>query len=88
MRLLSQNLNGLPAPASVKEAVKATERHKIIVKKENGKLDVKGLVSAIGANVSDVAKDTFSNKKALVQQMLIYGVITLYNKDLEAFIKA
>lgn len=81
-------LERLPAPASVKEAVKATERHKIIVKKENGKLDVKGLVSAIGANVSDVAKDTFSNKKALVQQMLIYGVITLYNKDLEAFIKA
>ena len=37
-------LERLPAPASVKEAVKATERHKIIVKKENGKLDVKGLV--------------------------------------------
>ena len=81
-------LGQLPAPASVKDAIKATETHKITMKKEGGKLDVKGMFSAIGANVVDTAKDTFSNKKSLVQQMLIYGVINLYNKDLEAFIKA
>ena len=82
------DLGQLPAPASVKDAIKATETHKIAMKKEDGKLDVKGMFSAIGANVVDTAKDTFSNKKSLIQQMLIYGVINLYNKDLEAFIKA
>lgn len=82
------DLGLLPAPTSVKAAVKATENHKITVKKEDGKLNVKGMFSAISANVADTAKDTFSNKKSLVQQMLIYGVINLYNKDLEAFIQA
>lgn len=82
------DLGLLPAPASVKAAIKATESHKISVKKEDGKLNVIGMFSAIGANVADTAKDTFSNKKALVQQMLIFGVINLYNKDLEAFIQA
>lgn len=82
------DLGLLPAPASVKTAIKATESHKISVKKEDGKLNVKGMFSAIGANVADTAKDTFSNKKALVQQMLVFGVINLYNKDLEAFIQA
>lgn len=82
------DLGLLPAPASVKAAIKATESHKIPVKKEDGKLNVKGMFSAIGANVADTAKDTFSNKKALIQQMLVFGVINLYNKDLEAFIQA
>lgn len=82
------DLRQLPVPASVKEAIKATENHKITVKKENGKFDVKGMLSAIGANVADTAKDTLSSKKSLVQQMLIYGVINLYNKDLESFIQA
>lgn len=82
------DLGLLPAPTSVKAAIKATKNHKITVKKEDGKLNVKGMFSAISANVADTAKDTFSNKKSLVQQMLIYGVINLYNKDLEAFIQA
>lgn len=82
------DLGELPAPASIKEAIKATENHKITVKNEEGKLDVKGMFVAIGANMADTAKDTFSNKKALMQQMLIYGVINLYNNDLEAFIQA
>lgn len=82
------DLRLLPAPDAVKEAIKATENHKITVKKEDGKLNVKGMFSSIGANVADVAKDAFSNKKDLVQQMMIYGVISLYNKDLEAFIQA
>lgn len=82
------DLGLLPAPTSVKAAIKATENHKITVKKEDGKLNAKGMFSAISANVADAAKDTFSNKKSLVQQMLIYGVINLYNKDLEAFIQA
>lgn len=81
------DLGMLPAPLSVKDAIKATENHKITMKKEDGKLDVKGMISAIGANLVDTAKDTFSNKKSLIQQMLIYGVINLYDKDLEAFIK-
>ena len=82
------DLRQLPAPVSVKGAIKATESHKIAMKKADGKLDVKGLLSAIGVNVVDNAKDAFSNKKSLIQQMLIYGVISLYNKDLESFIKA
>ncbi len=82
------DLGQLPAPVSVKSAIKATENHKITVKKEDGKLDVKGMFSAIGANMADTAKDTFSNRKSLVQQMLVYGVINLYNKDLESFIQA
>lgn len=82
------DLGELPAPASIKEAIKATEDHKITVKNEEGKLDVKGMFAAIGANMADTAKDTFSNKKSLMQQMLIYGVINLYNNDLEAFIQA
>ena len=82
------DLGELPAPASIKEAIKATENHKITVKNEEGKLDVKGMFAAIGANIADTAKDTFSNKKSLMQQMLIYGVINLYNNDLEAFIQA
>ena len=82
------DLRLLPAPDAVKEAIKATENHKITVKKEDGKLNVKGMFSSIGANVANVAKDAFSNKKDLVQQMMIYGVISLYNKDLEAFIQA
>lgn len=82
------DLGLLPAPISVKAAIKATENHKITVKKEDGKLNVKGMFSAISANVADTAKDTFSNRKSLVQQLLIYGVFNLYNKDLEAFIQA
>ena len=82
------DLGELPAPASIKEAIKATENHKITAKNEEGKLDVKGMFAAIGANMADTAKDAFSNKKSLMQQMLIYGVINLYNNDLEVFIQA
>ena len=81
-------LSELPAPAIVKEAVRATESHSVEVKNESGKVDVKRIFSSLPVTVADAAKDVFSNKKLLKQQMLIFGVINMYNEGLEAFVKA
>lgn len=44
-----------------------------------------GVVAGIGAGL---ARSMFSNKTAVKQQMLFYGVLNLYNNHLEEYMQA
>lgn len=74
------------------EVQEETERKGIIAK---GKAIFKKAGDAIGDTVADLSakamifsEENFKNKKAMERQMLFYGVICLYNEELEAFMNA
>lgn len=47
-----------------------------------------GLVTLLGATATMLAKDVFTDKVKTKRQMLFYGIVNLYNKDLEIFMQS
>lgn len=47
-----------------------------------------GMIAGLGAAGAELAMSVFSNKTAVKQQMLFYGVLNLYNNHLEEFMQA
>lgn len=81
-------LEKLPVPRFVKEAAKSTTVHKITAKNSEGKVDIKEMLSSIGAKINDTTKDVFYDRKALKQQMLFYGIINICNNHLVRFMNS
>ena len=81
-----RKMNQLPVPPHLKKAIKSTGIHTSKTNKTKGKFDLIGMLVSARDNLADVLKVIFSDKKLLLQQLLIYGIITLYNNDLETFI--
>lgn len=82
-----EKLNALPVPEKLKTKVEA-EVTPAKVATGAGIAAVLGVIGAIGAGAAMFAKDTFTNKKAVKQQMLFYGIINLYNNHLEQFMNS
>ena len=81
-----EKLNALPVPEKIKK--KQAAEHKDTAAKagvEGGIGLVFGLFAGIGAGI---AMSMFSNKTAVKQQMLFYGVLNLYNNHLEEYMQA
>ena len=84
-----EKLNALPVPEIIKKKPQAAP-------KENaakagaavGIAAVFGMIAGLGAAGAELAMSVFSNKTAVKQQMLFYGVLNLYNNHLEEFMQA
>jgi len=84
-----EKLNALPVPEIIKKKPQAAP-------KENaakagaavGIAAVFGMIAGLGAAGAELAMSAFSNKTAVKQQMLFYGVLNLYNNHLEEFMQA
>ena len=84
-----EKLNALPVPEIIKKKPQAAP-------KENaakagaavGIAAVFGMIAGVGAAGAELAMSVFSNKTAVKQQMLFYGVLNLYNNHLEEFMQA
>lgn len=84
-----EKLNALPVPEIIKKKPQAAP-------KENaakagaavGIAAVFGMIAGLGAVGAELAMSAFSNKTAVKQQMLFYGVLNLYNNHLEEFMQA
>ena len=84
-----EKLNALPVPEIIKKKPQAAP-------KENaakagaavGIGAVFGMIAGLGAAGAELAMSVFSNKTAVKQQMLFYGVLNLYNNLLEEFMQA
>ena len=84
-----EKLNSLPVPEIIKKKPQAAP-------KENaakagaavGIAAVFGMIAGLGAAGAELAMSAFSNKTAVKQQMLFYGVLNLYNNHLEEFMQA
>lgn len=82
-----EKLNALPVPEKLKAKVEiAATPAKVAT--GAGFVAVLGAVGAFGAGAVMFAKDVFTNKKAVKQQMLFYGIINLYNNHLEQFVNS
>lgn len=81
-----EKLNALPVPEIIKKKQQA-EPKEVAVKAGTaaGITAIFGFVAGIGAGL---AMSMFSNKTAVKQQMLFYGVLNLYNSHLEEFMQA
>ena len=83
-----EKLNALPVPDIIK---KKSSKAKDAAKKAGVAGAVGsffGLIGMVGAMGAGVAVSMFSNKKAVKQQMLFYGVLHLYNNHLEEYMQA
>lgn len=83
-----EKLNALPVPEIIK---KKSSTAKDAAKKAGVAGAVGsffGLIGMVGAMGAGVAVSMFSNKKAVKQQMLFYGVLHLYNNHLEEYMQA
>lgn len=78
-------LNALPVPEIIKKPQDKREENGTKVGAAVGIGLVLGLFAGVGAGL---AMSMFSNKTAVKQQMLFYGVLNLYNNHLEAFMQA
>ncbi len=81
-----EQLRALPVPKSLKSGL--TETYGVSVKPAPGKNGFWTALVALGTNIALATKNAFSNKKLVKQQMLLFGIINLYNKDLERFMRA
>ena len=81
-----EKLNALPVPEIIKKK-QTTESKDTIVKAgvAGGIAALFGIVAGIGTGL---AMSMFSNKAAVKQQMLFYGVLSLYNNHLEEYMQA
>ncbi|MBQ7295721.1 MAG: hypothetical protein IJW86_05950 [Clostridia bacterium] len=62
------------------------DKSKNLFKKAKTKLEES--YTEISKKAQDFTEENFRNKKAIEQQMLFYGVIQLYNNDLEGFMNS
>lgn len=78
-----KRLRELPVPSQIKENLKKTSAITVA----NPKAKIWEHLAVLGANTAMFVKDAFNNRKQKRQQMLFYGIINLYNNDLETFMK-
>lgn len=78
-------LNEFPIPEHLKAKVEETPTP---AKVGVGIAAALGFVAAMGASAVMFAKDMFTNKKAVKQQMLFYGIMNLYANHLDQFMNA
>ena len=81
-----EKLNALPVPEIVKK--KQTAEHKGVVAKDGIAGGIGALLGFVAGIVTGLAISIFSNKAAVKQQMLFYGVLNLYNNHLEEYMQA
>lgn len=81
-----EKLNALPVPEIVKK--KQTAEHKGVVAKDGIAGGIGALLGFVAGIVTGLAISIFSNKAAVKQQMLFYGVLSLYNNHLEEYMQA
>ena len=80
-----QKLNSLPVPEKLKAKVEDTPTP---AKVGVGIAAFFGAIAAGIAGAAMFAKDVFTNKKAVKQQMLFYGIMNLYANHLEEFMNS
>lgn len=84
-----EKLNALPVPEIIKKKPQAA--HKENAAKAGAAVGIAavfGMIAGLGAAGAELAMSVFSNKTAVKQQMLFYGVLNLYNNHLEEFMQA
>lgn len=79
-----KKLEALPVPEIIKKKQHSLDDDKKIAAAAGGVALLLGLLPVAAAG----AAYAFSDKKAVKQQMLFYGVVNLYNSHLEAFMQA
>lgn len=80
-----EKLNSLPVPEKLKAKVEDTPTP---AKVGVGIAAFFGVIAAGIAGAAMFAKDVFTNKKAVKQQMLFYGIMNLYANHLEEFMNS
>jgi hypothetical protein len=81
-----EKLRALPVPEVIKE--KGKNSHRLNAKTgQGGKVAVLDSIAILGFNIAMTAKDFFNDKALLKRQMFFYGIVTLYNNDLESFMQ-
>ena len=80
-----QKFNSLPVPEKLKAKVEDTPTP---AKVGVGIAAFFGVIAAGIAGAAMFAKDVFTNKKAVKQQMLFYGIMNLYANHLEEFMNS
>ena len=80
-----EKLNSLPVPEKLKTKVEDTPTP---AKVGVGIAAFFGVIAAGIAGAAMFAKDVFTNKKAVKQQMLFYGIMNLYANHLEEFMNS
>ena len=81
-----EKLNALPVPEIIKKKQSAEPKDTAVKAGVAGGIAALfGIVAGIGAGF---AMSMFSNKTAVKQQMLFYGVLNLYNNHLEEYMQA
>lgn len=81
-----EKLNALPVPEIIKKKQAAEPKDTAVKAGVAGGIGALfGIVAGIGAGL---AISMFSNKSAVKQQMLFYGVLNLYNNHLEEYMQA
>ena len=80
-----EKLNSLPVPEKLKAKVEDTPTP---AKVGVGIAAFFGVIAAGIAGAAMFAKDVFTNKKAVKQQMLFYGIMNLYANYLEEFMNS
>ena len=78
-------LNALPVPEKLKVKIEDTPTP---AKAGVGIAAFFGVIAAGVAGAAMLAKDVFTNKKAVKQQMLFYGIMNLYANHLEEFMNS
>ena len=82
-----EKLTAMPVPEKLKAKVEDTH----VLAKVGAGIGIAALFGIIAAGVvgaAMVAKDVFTNKKAVKQQMLFYGIMNLYANHLEEFMNS
>ena len=77
--------HGLSIPEIIKKKAAESKVTAAKVGVAGGIAALFGIVAGIGAGI---AMSMYSNKTAVKQQMLFYGVLNLYNNHLEEFMQA
>lgn len=83
-----EKLNALPVPEVIKKKTSAAKDTAAKAGVAGAIGSFFGLVGTIGAIGAGIAVSMFTNKTAVKQQMLFYGVLNLYNNHLEEYMQA
>lgn len=83
-----EKLNALPVPEVIKKKTSAAKDTAAKAGVAGAIGSFFGLVGTLGAIGAGIAVSMFTNKTAVKQQMLFYGVLNLYNNHLEEYMQA
>lgn len=83
-----EKLNALPVPEVIKKKTSAAKDTAAKAGVSGAIGSFFGLVGTLGAIGAGIAVSMFTNKTAVKQQMLFYGVLNLYNNHLEEYMQA